>query len=85
MSLTLQDALPPDDGRDRRITVEHLLGESLARDLGQQFLAEVSVDNLNYVRRDAALRGISPSSSLNMIITAFRVHGMRVKGIRGRC
>ncbi len=79
MSLTLQDALPP-DGHERRITVEHLLGESLARDLGREYLSEVSVDNLNFVQRDAALRGLTPSRSLDMIITAFRVNRMKVRG-----
>lgn len=48
------------------------LTASTATDLGREFLGELSLDNLRYVSEDAERRGITPSSHLNMIVTAFR-------------
>ena len=67
---------------DGRITVQPLLDPNLARDMGEELLADVTVDNLRFVTEDAARRQMSPGEALDMMITAFRT--MRMLGPAAR-
>ena len=67
---------------DDRIVVQPLVRPELARELGQELLGHVTVDNLRFLTEDATRRGIPAGQHLDMMITAFRVGQLRqqVKG-----